>query len=65
MVLGETDPLATTQGAGGEALEDEDEDMVYEEGHLVPLIGGLLLHLEFLTRIWWTGSSDGSNGAVA
>jgi hypothetical protein len=44
-VLGATDTLATAQGAGGEALEDEDEDMVYEDGPLVPLVGGLLLHL--------------------
>jgi hypothetical protein len=44
-VLGATDTLATAQGAGDEALEDEDEDMVYEDGHLVPLVGGLLLHL--------------------
>ena len=44
-VLGATDTLAATQGVGGEALEDEDEDMVYEDGHLVPLVGGLLLHL--------------------
>jgi hypothetical protein len=25
---------------------DEDEDMVCEEGHFVPLVGGLLLHLD-------------------
>jgi hypothetical protein len=23
-------------------LKDEDEDMVYEDGHFVPLVGGLL-----------------------
>ena len=39
------DTLAAAQGVGGEALENEDEDMVYEDGHLVPLVGGLLLHL--------------------
>ena len=44
-VPGVTDTLAATQGASDEALEDEDEDMVYEADHLVPLIGGLLLHL--------------------
>ena len=44
-VLGATDTHAATQGAGGEALEDEDEDMVYEDSHFVPLAGGLLLHL--------------------
>jgi len=36
---------------GGEVLEDVDEDMVYEDDHFVPLVGGLLLHLQFLTRI--------------
>ena len=51
MVPRATNTLATAQGAGGEALEDEDEDMVCEDGHFVPLVGGLLLHLEFLTRI--------------
>ena len=30
MVLGATDTLAAAQGAGDEALEDEDKDMVYE-----------------------------------
>jgi hypothetical protein len=45
-------------------MEDEDEDMVCEDGHFVPLVGDLLLHLEFLTRIWWSGSGDGSGGAV-
>jgi hypothetical protein len=50
-VLGVTDTLVAAQGAGGEVLEDENEDMVYEDGHLVPLVGGLLLHLKFLTRI--------------
>ena len=44
-VLGAIDTLAAAQGAGGEALEDEDEDMVYVDGHFVPLVGGLLLHL--------------------
>jgi len=51
VVLGATDTLVATQGAGSEALEDEDEDMVCEDGHFIPLVGGLLLHLEFLTRI--------------
>ena len=44
-VPGTIDTLAATQGVGGEALEDEDKDMVYEDGHLVSLVGGLLLHL--------------------
>ena len=64
-VLGATDTLAAAQGASGEALEDEDEDMVYEDGHFVPLVGGLLLHLQFLTRIWWSGANNGSGCAIA
>jgi len=24
---------------------EEEKDMVYEDGHFVPLVGGLLLHL--------------------
>jgi len=64
VVLGAIDTLASTQGVGGEALEDEDEDMVYEDIHLVPLVGGLLLHLQFLTRIWWSGAGNGSGCAV-
>jgi len=46
VVPGAIDTLAATQGAGSEALEDEDEDMVYEDSHFVPLVGGLLLHLD-------------------
>ena len=45
MAPGVIDILAATQGVGGEALDDEDEDMVSEDGHFVPLVGGLLLHL--------------------
>ena len=45
VVLEAIDTLAAAQGVGDEALADEDKDMVYEEGHLVPLIGGHLLHL--------------------
>jgi hypothetical protein len=40
VVLGATDTLAAAQGVGGETLEDEDEDMVYEDNHFVPLVGG-------------------------
>ena len=50
VVLGATNTLAVVQGVGSEALEDEDEDTVYEDSHFVPLVGGLL-HLQFLTRI--------------
>ena len=41
-----TDTLVAAQGAGGEAAEEEDQEMVYEDGRFVPLIGGLLLHLD-------------------
>jgi len=30
----------------GEAAEDDDPDMVCEDGHFVSLVGGLLLHLD-------------------
>ena len=38
--------LAAAQGASSEAAEDEDQDMVCEDGYFVPLVGGLLLHLD-------------------
>ena len=41
-----TDTLAAAQGAGGEAAKDEDQDMVCEDGHFIPLVGGLFLHLD-------------------
>ena len=41
-----TDTLVAAQGAGGEAAEDEGQDMVCEDGHFIPLVGGLLLHLD-------------------
>ena len=41
-----TDTLAATQGAGGEVAEDKDQDIVYEDVYFVPLVGGLLLHLD-------------------
>ena len=46
MVLGAVDTLAAAQGASGEAAEDEVQDMVCEDGHFIPLVGGLLLHLD-------------------
>ena len=51
MVLGAADTLAAAQGAGGEAAEDEDQDMVYEDGHSVPLVGTSCI----LTRIYGSG----------
>ena len=45
-ILVTTDKLAAAQGAGGEAAKDEDQDMVCEDIHFVPLVGGLLLHLD-------------------
>ena len=42
MVLGAADTLAAGQGAGGEAVEDEDQDMVYEDAHSLHLVRDLL-----------------------
>ena len=41
-VLGVTDTFATQQGAGGEAVEDLNNDIVREAGQCIPLVGGLL-----------------------
>ena len=62
VVLGVADTLAAAQGVGGEADEDEDQDMVYEDGHFVPLVGASSSNL---MRIWWSGDGDGSDGTVA
>jgi hypothetical protein len=43
---GATHTLAAAQGASGEAAEDKDQDIVYEDVYFVPLVGGLLLHLD-------------------
>ena len=51
VVLGAANTLAAAQGAGGEAAEDEDQDMVYEDGHSVPLVGTSCI----LSRIHWSG----------
>jgi hypothetical protein len=40
------DTLATAQGADGEAAEDEEQDMVREDGHFNRLVRGLLLYLD-------------------
>ena len=45
MVLVAVDTLAAAQGASGETAEDEDQDMVCEDAHSVPLVGDLL-HLD-------------------
>jgi len=44
-IPGATDTLAAAQGVGSEAAEDEDQDMICEDGLFVPLVGGLL-HLD-------------------
>ena len=41
-----THTLASAQGAGGEAAKDKDQDIIYEDVYFVPLVGGLLLHLD-------------------
>ena len=46
MVLGARHTFAATQGVGGEVAEDKDEDFICEDVYFVPLIGGLLLHLD-------------------
>jgi hypothetical protein len=45
VVPGVANTLAAAQGVGSEVAEDEDRDMVCEDGHFVPLIGDLL-HLD-------------------
>ena len=35
--------LAAAQGAGGEAAEDKDQDIICEDVYFIPLVGGLLL----------------------
>jgi hypothetical protein len=40
-----THTLVATQGAGGEATEDKDQGVVYEDVYFIPLVGGLL-HLD-------------------
>ena len=45
-VPGATHTLAAAQGTGGEAAEDKDQDIVYEDVYFIPLVGGLLLHLD-------------------
>jgi hypothetical protein len=45
-VPGATNILVPAQGAGGEAVEDEGQDIIYEDVYFVALVGGLLLHLD-------------------
>ena len=45
-VPGATHTLAAAQGAGSEATEDNDQDIVYEDVYFIPLVGGLLLYLD-------------------
>ena len=45
-VPGAIHTLAAAQGTGGDAAEDKDQDIVYEDVYFVPLVGGLLLHLD-------------------
>ena len=46
VVLGAANTLVAAQGEGGEAVEDKDQNIVYEDVYFVPLVGGLLLHLD-------------------
>ena len=45
-VLGATHTLAAAQGASSEAMEDKDQDIIYENVYFIPLVAGLLLHLD-------------------
>jgi len=42
VVPGATDTFVAEQGAGGEAVEDLNNDIVREAGQCIPLVGGLL-----------------------
>jgi hypothetical protein len=46
VVPGVTHTIAATHGAGGEAAKDKDRYIIYEDIYFVPLVGGLLLHLD-------------------
>jgi hypothetical protein len=45
VVPGAADTLAATQGVSGEAAENENQDMVFEDAQSVPLVGDFL-HLD-------------------
>ena len=42
VVLGAIDTFAAEQGAGGEAAEDLDNNIICEADQCIPLVGGLL-----------------------
>ena len=42
VVSGATDTFAAEQGAGEEAVEDLNNDIIHEAGQCIPLVGGLL-----------------------
>ena len=46
VVLGATHTLTSAQGEGGEVVEDKDQDFICEDVYFIPLVGGLLLHLD-------------------
>ena len=54
--------LAAARGAGGEAAEDKDQDIIYEMSTLFLL---LVASSSILTRMWWSGAGDRGVGAVA
>ena len=45
-VPGMTHTLVVAQGVGNEATKDKEKDIIYEDVHFIPLIGGLLLYLD-------------------
>ena len=45
-VAAATHTTIALQGVGGEVAEDKDQDFFCEDVYFVPLVGGLLIHLD-------------------
>ena len=45
-ILGATHTIDAAQGASSEVVEDKNQDFVYQDVYFVPLVVGLLLHLD-------------------
>jgi hypothetical protein len=59
VVPGAADILAAAQGAGDEALENEDQDMVCKDAHSLHLVGDLLHHdKDMLERQTYTNQME-------
>ena len=46
VVPGATHTLVATKDADDEVAEDKYQDFIYEDVYFIPLVGGLLLHLD-------------------